>query len=125
MRHIDKSDELHIWKESRNLLNEVYFQLHENKAESGQFGKMVRRTAVSALCNVAEGYGSESRTAFRSFLAEAEGCCHEIRNFLENARRRQFLNEESFEKMGNICGEMMAGARQAIRRTDESEERCL
>ena len=53
MCHTDKLDELHIWKEARNLVKEVYFQFQEN--ENKQFSSMIKRTAMAVLCNIAEG----------------------------------------------------------------------
>jgi len=116
MCHTDKFDELHIWKEARNLVKEVYSQFYGNENE--QFSRIIKRTAMAVLCNIAEGYSSESQGMFRSFLSEAEGCCQEISDFLDKARAHKYLSEEGIEKVGRTCGEMMAGIRQTLRRTD-------
>lgn len=114
-----KFDELHIWKEARNLVKEVYFQLQGNENE--QFGKIVRRTAMAVLCNIAEGYSSGSQVVFQSFLSEAAGCCHEIRDFLDKARTHKYLNEEGIEKMERTCVDMLAGIRQTLRKMDDDK----
>ena len=115
----DKFDELHIWKEARNLVKEVYFQLQENENE--QFCKIVRRTAMAVLCNIAEGYSSGSQVVLHSFLVEAAGCCHEIRYFLEKARTHKYLNEEGIEKVGRICINMLMGIKQMLQKMDDSK----
>lgn len=115
----DKFDELHIWKEARNLVKEVYFQLQENENE--QFSKMVKRTAMAVLCNIAEGYGSGSQEVFQSFLFEAAGSCREIRDLLEKARSHKYLNEEGIEKVGRTCVEMLVGIKQTLRKMDDNK----
>ncbi len=119
MCHTDKLDELHIWKEARNLVKEVYFQFQEN--ENKQFSSMIKRTAMAVLCNIAEGYSSGSRLVFQSFMFEAEGCCHEICDFLDKARTHKYLNEEGIAKVGRTCENMMAGIKQALQGIDKSE----
>jgi len=120
MCHSDKFEKLHIWKEARNLVKEVYFKFQGNENE--QFSTIIKRTALAVLCNIAEGYSSGSPIVFQSFLFEAEGCCHEIRNFLDKARTRKYLSEEGIEKVGRTCGAMMAGIRQTLQRIDECKQ---
>lgn len=119
MCHTDKFDELHIWKEARNLVKEVYFQFQEN--ENKQFSSMIKRTTLAVLCNIAEGYSSGTRLGFRSFLFEAKGCCHEICNFLDKARTHKYLNEEGIEKVERTCENMITGIKQALQRINKSE----
>ncbi len=115
----DKFDELHIWKEARNLVKEVYFQLQGNENE--QFGKIVKRTAMAVLCNIAEGYSSGSQVVFQSFLSEAAGCCHEITDFMDKARTHKYLNEEGIEKVERTCVDMLAGIRRTLRKMDDDK----
>lgn len=100
-------DELHIWKEARELVKEVYY--HSKNINNHSFNDSFRRTALAVLSNIAEGYGSGSRQILSVFLFEANGCCQEIRNLLGVARYHEYLDEAAIEKLMQSCEAMIAG----------------
>lgn len=121
MCHTNNIDELHIWKDARNLVKEVYYQ--SLGKENNRFCGIFRRAALSVLSNIAEGYGSGSPVEFKAFLHEAAGCCNEIRNLLNIARTHNYLEEEGIEKLMQSCNEMVVELRQMIRRLGQQQKR--
>ncbi len=100
-------DELHIWKEARELVKEVYY--HSKNINNHSFNDSFRRTALAVLSNIAEGYGSGSRQVLKVFLFEANGCCQEICNLLGVARYHEYLDEAAIEKLMRSCEAMIVG----------------
>lgn len=119
MCHTNSFEELHIWKEARNLVKEVYYQ--SKAIENERFNEMMRRTALAVLSNIAEGYGSGSPKEFRAFLYEAAGCCNEIRNLLCIARYHDYLNEEGIEKLMQNCKGMVMGIGRMLRKMEKEK----
>lgn len=113
----DNFDELHIWKEARDLVKEVYYQ--SKAIENIRFNELIRRTALAVLSNIAEGYSSGSPQEFKAFLYEAAGCCNEIRNLLCIARSHNYLTEEGIEKLMTSCKNMVLGIGKMIKRREK------
>lgn len=114
MDHPIGFEELHIWKEARNLVKEVYYQ--SKAVDNYRFNESIRRAALAVLGNVAEGYSSGSLLKFKAFLYEAGGCCNEIRDLLYTARSCGYMDEVAVEKLLFTCKEMMLGISRMLRK---------
>ena len=87
-------EELIVWKEARNLANEVYAFCEEGPL-SRDFGlrDQIRRAVVSVMSNIAEGFERETTAEFIRFLYIAKGSAGEVRSQLYLARDRQYIEE--------------------------------
>jgi len=71
--------ELEVWKKARILVGEVYGVTRAFPREE-VFGLTQQRSgsALSIVCNIAEGKGRYTRAEYRSFLVIARGSAFEI-----------------------------------------------
>ncbi|MGB6038184.1 MAG: four helix bundle protein [Cryomorphaceae bacterium] len=90
--------ELKIWKESMDLVIEVY-QMTKSFPDDERFGliSQMRRSALSIPSNIAEGAGRGSSKEFARFLAIAKGSSSELETQLELSYRLKLIEEEIFQ----------------------------
>ncbi len=80
MAKIERFEDLECWKSARELTRWIY--LISNRGEFARdFGlrDQMRRAAVSALSNIAEGFESHTRPLFIEYLSRAKASCGEFR----------------------------------------------
>jgi four helix bundle protein len=71
---VKKFEDLEIWKDARLLTREIY-QLTRDSKFSKDFGlrDQIRRTAVSIMSNIAEGFERGGNQEFILYVAKASG----------------------------------------------------
>jgi four helix bundle protein len=80
MATIMKFEDLDAWQAARSLAKAVYAI-----SSIGRFSKdfilknQIRRSAISAMSNIAEGFERDGNREFLQFLTIAKGSCGEIR----------------------------------------------
>ena len=91
---------LKIWKESMDLVIEVY-ELTKSFPEDERFGliSQIRRSALSIPSNIAEGAGRGGAKDFRRFLSIAKGSSSELETQLEISFRLGLINSETFDSL--------------------------
>ncbi len=91
-------EDLDVWKKSRKLVNEIY-SLTKKQRFSKDFGLVdqIRRSGVSVMSNIAEGFERGSNTEFIRFLYIAKASCGETRSHLFIAFDQGYLSEEELE----------------------------
>jgi len=83
MHKVEKFEDLKCWQASRILVREVYLA-----AETGKLSKdfdtrgQIRRAALSAMNNIAEGFGRYSNKDFVRFLNTAQSSVQEVQSML-------------------------------------------
>ncbi len=98
---------LEIWKESIELVGDVY-RLTRNfpKEELYSLTSQIRRCSVSIPSNIAEGAGRKGNKEFINFLSISAGSCCELETQLIIAERLGYIkNDESgslFERLAYI-----------------------
>jgi four helix bundle protein len=92
--------ELKIWKESMDLVVEIY-NLTKRFPEEERFGliSQMRRSALSVPSNIAEGAGRGGSKEFARFLAIAKGSASELETQLEIAFRLKLIDEVDFQSL--------------------------
>ena len=92
--------DLLAWQRAMDLADEVY-ALTERWPREQLFGLtiQVQRAALSVPSNVAEGQGRSSRADFRRFVDIAHGSLCELETQLMLARRRQFVDEPTLNRL--------------------------
>jgi len=112
MRNTNKKkphQNLIAWQKAMNLVVEIYrvtdgFPKHEIYGLTAQ----MRRAAVSAPSNMAEGASGRTKDYYKNCLAISLGSLNELSTQLEIARRVGYLSDESTMKLENLLDECMA-----------------
>lgn len=95
--------------------------------DSGRFSKdfglrdQIRRAAVSVMANIAEGHGRKSNSEFANFLNIARGSAHEVQSHLYVAKGLKYIEQNDFEKLYGMLGEvsrMTLGLARYLREND-------
>ncbi|OGL63567.1 hypothetical protein A3C09_04075 [Candidatus Uhrbacteria bacterium RIFCSPHIGHO2_02_FULL_47_44] len=110
MVEINSFRDLRTWRESQDLVEEIY-RVTE-KFPVGELNKLVdqmRRAAVSVPSNIAEGMGRSSTKELSQFLIIARGSVHELLSQLETSKRLKFLLTEDFLSLSHRYRGLGAG----------------
>ncbi|MGQ0812345.1 MAG: four helix bundle protein [Nitrospiraceae bacterium] len=115
-------EDLIAWQKARDLPRKVY-RITENGAFARDFGlrDQVRRSSVSIMSNLAEGFERGRRTEFHQYLSIAKSSCAELRSHLYVALDARHVDERAFcglmvlaEEVAKILG----GLRSAVQKQD-------
>lgn len=93
-------EELEVWQVSRKLCKEIY-EITNQPGLSKDFAlrDQIRRSAVSILSNISEGFERKGDKQFTYFLGIAKGSAGELRSQLYIALDLNYINETEFEKL--------------------------
>ncbi|MBI4456799.1 MAG: four helix bundle protein [Acidobacteria bacterium] len=98
MTTISHFEDVQAWKSARELVNTVYRLTQSSKFRPDCGLKdQLRRAAVSALSNSAEGFESQSDRHFVSYLFRARGSVGEVRCQLHVALDQNYIDRTEFE----------------------------
>ena len=98
MAKISRFQEIEAWKEARLLARQIFALTSNEKFRKDlALRDQIRRAAVSAMSNIAEGFGRESTKEFIRFLNIAKGSALEVQSILYVLLDNEFINEETFE----------------------------
>jgi len=103
-------EELRIFQAARKLCNDIWRMTRTGPAcKDFAFTNQVRRSALSILSNIAEGFERNSRREFGQFLSIAKGSCGEVRAQLLVALDQEYITEPQHKKIQNACIELSSG----------------
>ena len=120
MGSVERFEDLIAWQKARELTKLVY-----SVSDSGAFAKdwglkdQIRRSSVSVMSNVAEGFDRAGRAEFHQFLVIAKGSCAEVRAQLYVALDAEYVSKEQFNKIYAVAeetGRVVNGLRAAVAR---------
>ncbi len=117
---IEKFEDLIAWQKARELTRAVY-QVSASGAFAKDFGlrDQVRRSAVSVMSNLAEGFERGSRSEFHQFLSIAKASCAELRSQFYVALDTQYLDHPAFLRLLSQAEEVariIGGLRVAVQK---------
>lgn len=121
MASFKKFEDILAWQKARQSTRLVY----EITAE-GRFAKdfglcdQIRRSCVSVMANIAEGYGRRSDKEFSNFLNIAHGSIAETQSHLYVALDLDYLDRINFNKIYDLLEEvskMVMALTQHLKRT--------
>lgn len=98
MPKIDRFEDIEAWKLARESTRIIY-QL----SSAGEFRKdfalrdQIRRSTISVMSNIAEGFEREGNKEFLNFLSIAKGSCAEARSQLYVALDGGYVSQAEFE----------------------------
>ncbi len=103
--------ELRVWQETKSLAVDIY-KMSAKGELSKDYGlrDQMRRSAVSIVSNVAEGYERNSDKEFIRFLMISKGSIAELRTQLDIAHEISYVEKSvhgDFENRCNTVGSMI------------------
>jgi len=83
MARINSFEDMSVWQDARNLVTEVY-KITERPPLAKDFAlkDQFRRSSISVMANIAEGFERNGNKEFIQFLSNAKGSAGEIRSHL-------------------------------------------
>ena len=98
MATITKIEDLLIWQESRVLVKNIFLITSTDKYSKEFFLKdQIKRSAVSVMSNILEGYGRGGNKEFVQFLYIANGSLSELKSQLYISFDFNLISEEQLE----------------------------
>ena len=96
-KKIEGFEDLLAWQKARALTALIY-RITGERALARDFGlrNQIRRTAVSVMSNIAEGFERGRPAEFHQFLSIAKASCAELRSQLYVALDAGYINEALF-----------------------------
>ena len=122
MSNIEKFEDIEAWKRAREVTKKIY-QLSSRGEFSRDFGlkDQIRRSSVSVMSNIAEGFERDCNREFINFLSIAKGSCGEAKSQLYVALDQNFITVEDFEWMSDHLsqtGRMIGGFMHYLRQSE-------
>jgi four helix bundle protein len=113
-------EDLIAWQKARELTRRVY-EVTGKGAFSRDFGlrDQIRRSSVSIMANVAEGFERARQSEFHQFLSIAKSSCAELRSHLYVAHDAKYVDTMTFDDLMSIAQEValvLGGLRSAVQR---------
>jgi four helix bundle protein len=117
---VDRFEDLIAWQKARQLAAEIY-RISAQGDFSRDFGlrDQIRRAAVSAMSNIAEGFDRGSRSEFHQYLVIAKASCAEVRSQLYVAQDVGHIDQEIFDIISGSASELsriIGGLRAAVQK---------
>ncbi|PAW64681.1 MAG: four helix bundle protein [Opitutia bacterium Tous-C1TDCM] len=121
MATIERFEDLVCWQAARKLRGAVY-RLTRLRPFSADFAlvNQIRRAALSASANIAEGFEREGNREFARFLAQAKGSVGEVKDELYAALDENYISQADFEQAYGLADEttrLLGGFIGYLRRT--------
>ncbi len=115
-------EEIESWQKARELTRKVYTVSNQG-AFTKDFGlrDQIRRTSVSIMSNIAEGFERDGNREFFQFLTVAKGSSGEVRAQLYIALDQDYIDKNTFETLSAISieiGNLIGGLMNYLRKSD-------
>ncbi len=106
MPRIECFEDVDAWRAARELARQVYTATASRSfARDPALRDQMRRAAVSAMANIAEGFERGSDPEFRRFPAIAKGSVGEVRSQLYVALDAGHITPEEFTRLSDLASE--------------------
>jgi len=96
-----------VWKKSRLILKLIYLMTNKSEfSKDWQLANHLRKTGISIISNISEGFERDGNKEFINFLSIAKGSCGELRCQLYIALDQNYINENQFAEISNLATEI-------------------
>jgi four helix bundle protein len=104
MGTIQRFEEIEAWQTARELTREVY-RVSGRGAFARDFGlrDQMRRSAVSVMSNIAEGFETGTQPQFIRYLSLAKGSAGELRAQLYVAQDVGYIDDDESEHLRDLA----------------------
>ncbi|MEW6162241.1 MAG: four helix bundle protein [Nitrospirota bacterium] len=101
MAKISRFEDIEAWKKAREMVKQIYQLTENNKNFKGDFAlkDQIRRSAISVMSNIAEGYARQTDKEFTKFLYIAIGSNAEFQSQLYVAIDLNYISRDEFERL--------------------------
>jgi len=110
---IERFEDIKAWQEARRLTQDIYRHTTDGAfARDFALRDQIRRSAISVMANIAEGFDRRSQREFRNFLHIALGSLSETKSHLHVALDAGYLDQEAFAssyEQCNVVGKLIFG----------------
>ena len=90
--------DLKMWQDARTLANTAYELTGKIPFQKDfPFGDQLRKSVISCMSNIAEGFDSDSERMFLRYLRIAKGSIGEIQSLLVLAKDRDYISDMEFK----------------------------
>jgi len=97
---IDRFEDAEVWRLARDFAGKIYLQtISGNLARDYSFRDRLRRSAVSIMANIAEGFERQTNKELVQFLYIAKGSAGELRSHLCLAYDVGYLDENTVNEL--------------------------
>lgn len=121
---IAKFEDLIAWQKARLLTRAIYTRTDEGRfARDFGLRDQIRRSSVSVMSNIAEGFERSGPVEFQRFLSIAKGSCAEVRTQLYVAFDVGYLTKQEFDPLMAAASEVasiIGGLRILVQRRHDS-----
>ena len=92
----NRFEDIDAWKEARLLTREIY-RITRNRPFASDFAlrDQIRRSAISTMSNIAEGFARKRPAEFIQFLSYAKASCSEVQSQLYVAFDAGYISEQT------------------------------
>jgi len=116
MGKVERFEDLRCWQEARNLVKEIYLIAEYGKlARDFDTRSQRRRAALSAMNNIAEGFGKYSSKEFIRYLDTASNSVSEVKSILYVLLDLNYLEVEKIKALQDKADEVKARTLALIR----------
>jgi four helix bundle protein len=99
-KKIERFEDFIAWQKARELTREIYKVTNVDRfARDFGLKDQIRRSAVSIMSNIAEGFERGRASEFHQFLSIAKGSCAEVRSELYVALDAEYLTQQQFIRL--------------------------
>ena len=103
-------EELQIWQKARELVKAIYkITMSDKFKKDYSLSDQIRRSSVSVMSNIAEGFERGSNTEFVQFLYIEKGSAGEVRTQLYIAYDLKYIDDQVFESASRMSIELSKG----------------
>jgi four helix bundle protein len=102
MASIERFEDIESWRRGREVVKHIYAVTRvESFSRDFALCNQIRRSAVSIISNIAEGFERDGNKEFVQFLTVAKGSCGEVRAQLYVALDQDYIDEKTFREIYN------------------------
>lgn len=95
-------EDLEVYKKAENMIKNIYqITLQGNFSKDFGLVSQIRRSAISIISNIAEGFNRGTNKDFTHFLYISKGSCSELRCQLNIAYKLDYIEESIYSKLRN------------------------
>lgn len=107
MAKILRFEDLEVWQKARALTKEIYILTDDNKFRKDYvLSQQIRKSAISVVSNIAEGFARRTNKEFIQFLYISHGSIAEIEAQLYVAFDLTYITQQIFNRLYNFCYEI-------------------
>ena len=120
---ITRFEDIEVWQASRELTNMIY-QITSNRHFSQDYAlkDQIRRSSISVMANIAEGFGRKSKREFIQFLRYSISSAVETKSHLYLALDFKYITKDQFTDLADRIETIVKRTKAFIRYLNEAKK---